>query len=93
MCTVYMKSIPQMNDVLNFVRTADFYNKIQITASGVTETLWYLNEDQKWTAGAEDGSSVDISEADIISKLQNVNDDCRIVIAGNDISGVLTYKF
>lgn len=88
-----MKSISQAKDLLEFVKSAEFYNKIQVTSEGKTETFWYLKDDKKWTLGKEDGTAEDITEEDVVNKLQNLNDDSQVVVAGNDTSGVLTYKF
>lgn len=88
-----MKSITQAKDLVEFVKSAEFYNKIQVTSEGKTETLWYLKDDKKWIVASEDGESGDTSDENVLNKLQNLNDDSQVIIAGNDTSGVLTYKF
>ena len=88
-----MKSISQAKDLIEFVKSAEFYNKIQVTIGERTETLWYLKDDKKWIVGNESGGGEDIDEGDVESKLQSLDDNSQVLIAGNDTSGVLTYRF
>lgn len=102
-----MKKIPLniVHSFINFVKTSDFYNKIQITfqyTGGAfnTETFYFFED--KWGHSIfreEDGKSEVIQDTKIIEdenilieRLGSLETDAKVIIASNSSEYILTLK-